>query len=403
MLGINEVKISMAMSWTDFFLGWFESTGIANLTVGQVIMMLIGFSLIFLAIAREYEPLLLLPIGFGCVLVNLPLTGLMEPGEGILWFIYRYGILTEAFPVILFIGIGAMTDFGPLLERPRLLLFGAAGQFGIFFTLIVALQFFPLYEASSIAIIGAADGPSAIYVTSIFAPHMLGPITVAAYSYMALVPIIQIPVIKLLTSRKQRMVRMPYESKQIPKRTKVVFPIIVVLVTCLIAPLAAPLMGSLMLGNLLRESGVVERLSNSAQNELNNITTLLLGLTIGATMSANDIVQGEQIIVRSFLHPETLLIFVLGLIAFIMATAGGLMLGQLWYYLSKGKINPMIGACGISAFPMSARVVHRLGREEDPDNFLIGHSMAANTGGQIGSVTATGILLLLVPQLAALL
>ena len=327
----------------------------------------------------------------------------MEPGEGILWFIYQYGILTEAFPIILFIGIGAMTDFSPLLERPRLLLFGAAGQLGIFFTLIVALQYFPLLEASSIAIIGAADGPSAIFVTSKFAPHMLGPITVAAYSYMALVPIIQIPVIRLLTTRKQRRIRMPYESKKISPKVKIIFPIVVVLITTLIAPMAAPLMGSLMLGNLLRESRVVERLSKTAQNELNNITTLLLGIAIGATMSAVDIYRPNgDLMVQAFLNLETLKIFGLGLIAFIMATAGGILLGQLWYVISHGKINPMIGACGISAFPMSARVVHRLGREEDPENFLIGHAMAANTGGQIGSVTATGILLLLIPQLALL-
>ena len=393
----------MAIDWSNFFMGWFESTGIANLTWNHVIMLGIGFILIFLAITKEYEPLLLLPIGFGCVLVNLPLAGMMEPGEGILWFIYQYGILTEAFPIILFIGIGAMTDFSPLLERPRLLLFGAAGQLGIFFTLIVALQYFPLLEASSIAIIGAADGPSAIFVTSKFAPHMLGPITVAAYSYMALVPIIQIPVIRLLTTRKQRRIRMPYESKKISPKVKIIFPIVVVLITTLIAPMAAPLMGSLMLGNLLRESGVVERLSKSAQNELNNITTLLLGIAIGATMSAEDIYRPTgELMVRAFLHPDTLKIFGLGLIAFIMATAGGILLGQLWYVISHGKINPMIGACGISAFPMSARVVHRLGREEDPENFLIGHAMAANTGGQIGSVTATGILLLLIPQLALL-
>ena len=398
----------MTISWSDFFLGWLESTGIANLTLGQVIMMCVGLSLIYLAIIKEYEPLLLLPIGFGCLLVNLPLAGMMEPGKGILWFIYQHGILSEAFPIFIFMGIGAMTDFSPLLERPRLLLFGAAGQFGIFFTLIVAIQYFPLYEASSIAIIGAADGPSAIYVTSQFAPHMLGPITVAAYSYMALVPIIQPPVIRALTTKKQRLTRMPYKSKAISKPVKIIFPIVVVLITCLIAPLAAPLMGSLMLGNLLRESGVVERLSKSAQNEMNNVITLLLGITIGATMSAKDICRtgdictGKEILVRSFLQPETLWIFGLGLVAFIMATAGGVLLGQLWYVLSKGKINPMIGACGISAFPMSARVVHRLGREEDPENFLIFHAMASNTGGQIGSVTATGILLLLIPQLALL-
>lgn len=382
------------------------------MTPGQVIMIFIGLGLIYLAITKKYEPLLLLPIGFGCILVNLPLTGLMDPGEGIIWFIYRYGVLTEAFPVLLFIGIGAMTDFGPLLERPRLLLFGAAGQFGIFFTLIAALQFWVpsiipldltyeealLREAGSIAIIGAADGPSAIYVTTQFAPHMLGPITVAAYSYMALVPIIQPPIIRALTTKNQRRTRMPSESEKISKPIRTLFPIVVVLITCLIAPLAAPLMGSLMLGNLMRESGVVKRLSKSAQNELNNIITLLLGITIGATMSAQDIYSpSKELLVRSFLHPDTLMIFGLGLVAFIMATAGGILLGQLWYVFSKSKINPMIGACGISAFPMSARVVHHLGRKEDPDNFLIFQAMAANTGGQIGSVTATGILLLLVP------
>ncbi|MFX0091190.1 MAG: sodium ion-translocating decarboxylase subunit beta [Candidatus Hodarchaeota archaeon] len=388
---------------------WVGTTGFAKMTIGNYIMMSIGLLLIYFGIVKDYEPLLLLPIGFGAILINLP-AGLMnaptteEPIGGFLWYLYQAGIFTELFPILIFVGIGAMTDFGPLLENPKLLLLGAAGQLGIFLTLMIILlsnpilamfpalgMSFTLQEAASIAIIGAADGPSAIYLTSKFAPHLLGPITVCAYSYMALVPLIQPPVARILVPEKYRKIRMDY-GKPAPKATKILFPIIVTLLTCLIAPMAAPLMGSLMLGNFLRESGVVERLSESAQNEIANIVTLLLGITIGATMTA-----------EAFLQPTTLLIYGAGLFAFIMATAGGLILAWIMYFISRGKVNPLVGMCGISAFPMSARVCHAMGRKADPENFLIAHAMGANTGGQIGSVAATGVLLLLIPLLAGLL
>ncbi|MFX1252258.1 MAG: sodium ion-translocating decarboxylase subunit beta [Promethearchaeota archaeon] len=392
---------------------WLGTTGFAKMTIGNYIMMAIGLGLIYFGIVKEYEPLLLLPIGFGAVLINLP-AGLMnaptaeEPIGGFLWYLYQAGIFTEIFPILIFVGIGAMTDFGPLLENPKLLLLGAAGQLGIFLTLMIILlsnpiinaipllgllgmKPFTLYQASSIAIIGAADGPSAIYLTSKFAPELLGPVTVCAYSYMAMVPLIQPPVARRLVPEKYRKIRMEH-GKPVSRTTKILFPIIVTLLTCLIAPMAAPLMGSLMLGNFLRESGVVERLSQSAQNEIANIVTLLLGITIGATMTA-----------EAFLEPTTLLIYGAGLFAFIMATTGGIILAWIMYAITGGKINPLVGLCGISAFPMSARVCHALGREADPDNFLIAHAMGANTGGQIGSVAATGVLLLLIPLLAGLL
>ena len=374
--------------------------GISNLSIGSIIMIGVALVLLYLAIAKEVEPVLLVPIAFGAILVNIPLGGIMDLNNqnGILYFFYAAGILTEIFPALIFVGIGAMTDFGPLLENPKLLIFGAAGQFGIFFTLILAMQLqaigilpviragFDLKEASSIAIIGAADGPSAIYLTSQFAPHILGPVTVCAYSYMALVPIIQTPIIRLMTTHKQRALQMPFESRGVSKRVKIAFPIIVTLLTCFIAPLATPLMGSLMLGNFLRECGVVDRLRFTSENEIANIVTLLLGITIGATMSA-----------EAFLRVQTVVIFLLGIFAFASATFAGLIFGQFMHFISRRQINPMLGACGISAFPMSARVVHAEARKADPDNFLIFHAMGANAGGQIGSVVATGMLLLLIP------
>lgn len=359
--------------------------GFANLTLGQVIMMLVGGVLIYLAIAKEYEPVLLLPIGIGAILANIPVTGMTE-SDGILGILYNVGIKNELFPLLIFVGVGAMTDFGPLLERPYTVLLGAAAQFGIFGTLLVAtLMGFKINEAASIGIIGSADGPTSIYVAAALAPNLLAPIAVAAYSYMSLVPIIQPPIIKALTSEAERALPMTYSnSKPVSKWLKIVFPIVVTLVCGLIAPLSAPLIGMLMLGNLLREAGVVQRLSNAAQNELINIVTLFLGLAIGSTMVAD-----------KFLQWQTLGIIGLGLVAFALDTVVGLSFGKAMSIITRGKVNPLIGACGISAFPMSARVISRVALEANPNNFLIMHAMASNTAGQIGSVMAGGAIMAL--------
>lgn len=355
-----------------------------NLTWQMAVMMAAGGVLIYLAIARDYEPMLLLPIGFGAILANLPLTGITGP-DGFLGVLYKAGIATELFPLLIFIGVGAMTDFGPLLENPRMALLGAAGQFGIFGTLMLALSFgFDLNEAASIGIIGAIDGPTAIYVSSRLAPHLLGPIAVAAYSYMSLVPIIQPPVMRLLTTDAERRVRMPYTQREVPRVVRILFPVVVTILISLIAPAASPLIAALMFGNLLRESGAVERLAKSAQNELANVTTMFLGLVIGGTMT------GE-----SFLRLDTLLILGMGLLAFVLDTAGGVLFGKLMYVLSGKKFNPLIGAAGISAFPMSARIVQRLGQEVDFENFLLMHAMGANASGQLASVVAGGVVLAL--------
>jgi sodium ion-translocating decarboxylase beta subunit len=350
------------------------------------VMIAIGGILISLAIIKEYEPNLLLPIGFGAILANLPLTGATEAG-GWLKILFDAGIATELFPLFVFIAIGAMTDFGPLLENPKMALLGAAGQFGIFITLMLALTsgWFSLNEAASIGIIGAIDGPTAIYVSSKLAPHLLGPITVCAYSYMSLVPIIQPPIMRLLTSKKEKTLHMPYTIKEVSRAVKIIFPITVTVVVSLIAPKASPLIASLMFGNLIRESGVVERLSLTAQNELANLVTLFLGLAIGATMEG-----------VNFIKPTTLLILALGLFAFVMDTVGGLLLGKIMYYLSGKKFNPLIGAAGISAFPMSARIVQRFGQEYDTSNFLLMHAMGANAAGQLGSVIAGGVVLAII-------
>ena len=355
-------------------------------SVKNLIMILVGGLLIYLAVKKDFEPVLLLPIGFGAILANLPLTGITDAAEGgFLGVLYQAGIKTELFPLLIFIGIGAMTDFGPLLENPRMALLGAAGQVGIFGTLLLALHLgFNLNEAASIGIIGAIDGPTAIYVSSRLAPHLLGPIAVTAYSYMSLVPIIQPPVMRLLTTEKERKVRMPYTEKPVSKTVKVLFPILVTVVISLISPKASPLIATLMFGNLMRESGVVERLSKSAQNEIANITTIFLGLTVGSTMT------GE-----SFIQSETLLILGMGLLAFVLDTAGGLLFGKLMYLLSGKRFNPLIGAAGISAFPMSARIVQKVGQEYDLENFLLMHAMGANTAGQLGSVVAGGVVLML--------
>ncbi|MBI2918099.1 MAG: sodium ion-translocating decarboxylase subunit beta [Chloroflexi bacterium] len=351
-------------------------------------MMLVGGALIFLAIRKQYEPVLLLPIGLGAILANIPLTGIAEEG-GVLGLFKRAGIDTELFPLLIFIGIGAMTDFGPLLERPVTILLGAAAQFGIFGTMLLALAFrFPLNQAASIGVIGSADGPTSIYVSSILAPELLAPIAVAAYSYMSLVPIIQPPIMRALTTKAERRIQMPYSTRTISKTTRILFPIAVTLVTGLIAPLATPLIGMLMFGNLLREAGVVERLSRAAQNELTNIVTIFLGITIGSTMAAG-----------AFLKPTTLLILSMGLVAFALDTAAGLLFGKAMCYLSGRRINPLIGASGISAFPMSARVVQKVGQEADYSNFLLMHAMGSNTAGQIASVLAGGALLALVSRI----
>ena len=355
-------------------------------SIKNLIMILVGGVLIYLAIKKEFEPVLLLPIGFGAILANLPLTGITDAADGgFLGVLYQAGIKTELFPLLIFIGIGAMTDFGPLLENPKMALLGAAGQVGIFGTLLLALNLgFNLNEAASIGIIGAIDGPTAIYVSSRLAPHLLGAIAVTAYSYMSLVPIIQPPVMRLLTTEKERKVKMPYTEKPISKTVKILFPILVTIVISLLSPKASPLIATLMFGNLMRESGVVDRLSKSAQNEIANVTTIFLGLTVGSTMA------GE-----SFIQSDTLLILGMGLLAFVLDTMGGVLMGKLMYILSGKKFNPLIGAAGISAFPMSARIVQKVGQEYDLDNFLLMHAMGANTAGQLGSVVAGGVVLML--------
>ncbi len=350
-------------------------------------MMAVGGLLIYLAIAKDYEPMLLLPIGFGAILTNLPLTGIADAGEyGFLSILFNAGIVTELFPLLIFIGLGAMTDFSPLLENPKLAFVGAAGQIGIFVTLLLALSLgFDLNESASIGIIGAIDGPTAIYVSNKLAPHLLGPIALAAYSYMALVPIIQPPIMRLMTTDAERKVRMPYTQREVSKAARILFPIVITVVVSLLSPKASPLIATLMFGNLMRESGVVERLSRSAQNEIANVTTIFLGLAIGSTMT------GE-----SFVRSDTVLILAIGLLAFVLDTVGGVLFGKLLYVLSGKKFNPLIGAAGISAFPMSARIVQRVGQEYDFENFLLMHAMGANTAGQLGSVVAGGVILILV-------
>lgn len=374
------------MSFNDLFSFLVESLSL--LTWQNLVMIGVGSLLIYLAIAKHYEPLLLLPIGFGAILANLPLTDITE-GDGFLAVMREAGVANELFPLLIFIGIGAMIDFGPLLENPKIALLGAAGQFGIYVTLMLALLLnFPMNEAASIGIIGAVDGPTAIYVTNKLAPELLGAVAVAAYSYMSLVPIIQPPVMRLMTTDKERKVRMPYTQRKISRTARILFPIIVTLVISLLSPQASPLIATLMLGNLLRESRVVDRLSDAAQNEITNVTTLFLGLAIGGTMNGN-----------AFIQVETLYILAIGLFAFVMDTFGGVLFGKLMYVLSGKKFNPLIGAAGISAFPMSARIVQRVGQEYDYDNYLLMHAMGANTAGQLGSVIAGGVLLALVTQL----
>lgn len=354
----------------------------------NLVMFIIAGVLIWLAIAKEYEPTLLLPIGFGALLANIPLSNAVG-SDGVLSILYDAGIKTELFPVLIFVAVGAMIDFSPLLKNPFMMFFGAAAQFGIFATMLVALLLgFDLGEAASIGIIGAADGPTSIIVAQQLAGKLVAPITVAAYSYMSLVPIIQPPVIKLFTTKKERLIRMEYVETNIPKWVKILFPIVVTLLAGLIAPSSVSLVGLLMFGNLIRECGVLERLSKSAQNELANLVTILLGITIGSTMIAKD-----------FLQWNTLIIVGLGLVAFVFDTIGGVLFAKFLNLFLKTKINPMIGAAGISAFPMSARVIQQIAKKEDPSNFIIAQSISANVSGQLGSIVAGGMILALVPGL----
>ncbi|HBW37203.1 sodium ion-translocating decarboxylase subunit beta [Desulfosporosinus sp. BICA1-9] len=364
------------------------ASGYVGITFGHVVMIGISFLLIYLAIKKGFEPLLLIPIAFGMFLVNLPLTGLMNPPQGeaaggLLYYLFQ-GIHLEIFPPLIFLGVGAMTDFGPLIARPSSLLLGAGAQFGVYFAFVMALLFgFTPQEASAIGIIGGADGPTSIFLASKLAPHMIGPIAVAAYSYMALVPLIQPPIMKLMTTKEERMVKMD-QLREVSKLEKIVFPLIVTAIISLLLPSIAPLIGMLMLGNLFKESGVVERLSDTAQNALINIVTIFLGLTVGATANA-----------EVFLKSQTLILIGLGLVAFAFSTIGGLLIGKIMYRVSGGKINPLIGAAGVSAVPMAARVCQVVGQKENPSNFLLMHAMGPNVAGVIGTSVAAGVLLTL--------
>jgi len=356
--------------------------GFAALQWQNAAMMIIGGMLLYLGIKKDCEPLLLVPIGFGCILINIPLAGLMEK-EGFLRIIYDAGIMTELFPLLIFVGIGAMTDFGPVLENPYTFLLGAAGQCGIFITLLIALALdFPYKEAVTIGIIGACDGPTVIYVASKYAQNLLGPVSVAAYSYMSLVPVLQPPIMRALTTKKERETVMKTHQKTVSKTTKLLFPIVITIVGGLIAPMGLPLLATIMLGNLMKESGVVPRLAKASENEIANVVTLLLGISIGATMSG-----------PVFMQKTTLIILVLGLVAICLDTVFGVLFGKVLYYVTGGKVNPLIGAAGISAFPMSARVVQKEGQKYNKKSFLLMHAMGANAGGQVGSVMAAAVML----------
>jgi len=366
------------------------TTGIANFEWGQILMIGVGLLLLYLAIVKKFEPLLLVPIGFGAILSNVPVAAISGP-DGMLGMIYHVGIETGIFPLLIFMGVGALTDFGALIAMPRTLMLGAAAQFGIFTTLIGALALnmipgfdFTLADAAAIGIIGGADGPTAIFLASRLAPDLLGAIAVAAYSYMALVPIIQPPIMRLLTTEAERKVKME-QLRHVSKAEKIAFPLTVLLLCVIFLPTAAPLIGMLTFGNLLRECGVVERLSNAAQNEIINIVTIFLGLAVGSKLSA-----------EKFLNIETLGILVLGMLAFAVGTATGVLMGKLMHRLSGGKVNPLIGAAGVSAVPMAARVVNKVGLESDHHNFLLMHAMGPNVAGVIGSAVAAGILLAIV-------
>ncbi|MBQ4844025.1 sodium ion-translocating decarboxylase subunit beta [Pseudoalteromonas sp. MMG013] len=374
----------------DGLLNLWQATGIANFTIPALIMMAVGCGLLYLAIAKGFEPLLLVPIGFGAILTNIPVAGLAEPG-GLLYYVYYIGIDSGVFPLLIFMGVGAMTDFSALIANPRMLLLGAAAQFGIFATLFgaIALNYVPGFEftlkdASAIAIIGGADGPTAIFLASKLAPELLGAIAVAAYSYMALVPIIQPPIMRLLTTPQERSIAMP-QLRVVSKKEKILFPLMVLSLTILFLPSATPLVGMFCLGNLMRECGVVDRLSNTAQNELINITTIFLGLAVGSKLAA-----------EHFLTVETLGILLLGALAFSIGTASGVYMAKIMNRLSSNPINPLVGAAGVSAVPMAARVVNKVGLESNPHNFLLMHAMGPNVAGVLGSAVAAGILLALV-------
>ncbi|KMV28639.1 sodium ion-translocating decarboxylase subunit beta [Photobacterium swingsii] len=374
----------------DGLLKLWSETGIANFEFGQIVMMIVGFGLLFLAIRKGFEPLLLLPIGFGAILANIPNAGFTEEG-GLLYYIYHVGIETGIFPLLIFMGVGAMTDFGALIANPKTLLLGAAAQFGIFFTLFGAILLnlvpgmeFSMADASSIAIIGGADGPTAIFLASRLSPDLLGAIAVAAYSYMALVPIIQPPIMKALTSPEERKIKMQ-QLRHVSKAEKILFPLAVLMMTVFFLPSATPLVGMFCLGNLMRESGVVDRLSNTVQNELINVVTIMLGLGVGSKLEAD-----------TFLQLETLGILLLGAVAFSVGTGGGVLMAKLLNRFSKEDINPLIGAAGVSAVPMAARVVNKVGLESNPQNFLLMHAMGPNVAGVLGSAVAAGILLALV-------
>ncbi|MBN2041366.1 MAG: sodium ion-translocating decarboxylase subunit beta [Spirochaetes bacterium] len=356
--------------------------GFINIHWTNIVMIIVGCVLLYLGIKKGFEPLLLVPIGFGCILVNIPLAELMDE-HGFLRIIYDFGVITELFPLFIFIGIGAMTDFRPLIENPYTFLLGAAGQFGIFLTLLLALALgFPNKDAMTIGIIGACDGPTVIYVASKYARHLLGPVSVAAYSYMALVPVLQPPIMRLLTTSKEKVTVMRSDKKAVSKKAVLLFPLVITIIGGIIAPKGLPLIGTIMLGNFLKESGAVARLTRAAENEITNIVTLLLGISIGATMNGD-----------MFLKPTTLLIFGLGFLAICLDTVCGIMFGKLLYVITRGKINPLIGAAGISAFPMSARVVQREGQKYNKRNYLLMPAMAANAGGQVGSIMAAAVML----------
>jgi oxaloacetate decarboxylase beta subunit len=376
----------------DFFTSVLPALtqGFANLTWQSVIMILIGCVLLYMGTAKKIEPVLLIPIGFGIILGNLPLAQLSAGYQGgVINILYTSGVLTELFPCLLFIGLGAMIDFGPMLANPGVLIFGAAGQFGIFLTLLIALALgFGRGQAISIAVIGACDGPTAIYVASKYALDLLPAISIAAYSYMSLVPIIQPPIMRAMTTKKERATLMPPGEKKASKTVKLLFPVVCGIITILIAPMGAPLMGMLMLGNFLKESGVVARLVDVSQNALTNLVTLFLGLSIGASMLSGN-----------FLQWQTLEVFALGLLAIAFDTVTGMLLGKFMYKISKGKINPLLGAAGTSAFPMSARVVQKEGQKANPRSFLLFHAVGANTGGQIGSVMAAATMLAIMAKL----
>lgn len=361
---------------------FFENMGLLSVAPGMVVMWIIGLVLIYLAITKQYEPLLLLPIGFGILLANLPATHLMAEGEGLIWRFYHYGIEWEVIPPLIFLGLGALTDFGPLLAQPRLIFLGAGAQVGVYVTFFTAyFMGFSPEEAATIGIIGGADGPTTIFLAAKLAPELLGAVAVAAYSYMALVPIIQPPIMKLLTTESERKIKMA-KGRKITAREKLFFPIVAAMVILLLVPASAPLIAMFMLGNLFRESKVVERLSDTAQNSLMNIVTIFLGISVGATMNAD-----------SFLRKEVIFIFILGLIAFMISTASGVLLAKLMNLFTKNKINPLVGAAGVSAVPMAARVVQKVGIQADKKNYLLMFAMGPNVAGVIGTVIAAGIFL----------